>query len=86
MRGFPKHIATVQDFKNLLADDQFKEQALSVLSDIYNLDDSKATRATTPIDPADPHSDWNTEVIDNPMPTWKQKGFVSRQAVADLIA
>jgi len=86
MRGFPKHIATVQDFRNLLSDDGFKEQALSVLNDIYNLDDSKATRATTLIDPEDPESDWNTEVIDNPMPLWKQKGFSSRQAVADLIA
>ena len=86
MKGFPKHIATVQDFKNLLADDGFKEQALSVLNDIYNLDDSKAARATTLIDPEDPKSDWNTEVIDNPMPAWKQKGFSSRQAVADLIA
>jgi len=86
MKGFPKHIATVQDFKNLLSDDGFREQALSVLNDIYNLDDSKATRATTPIDPTDPESDWNTEVIDNPMPAWKQKGFRSRQAVADLIA
>jgi hypothetical protein len=86
MRGFPRHIATVQDFRNLLANDGFKEQALSVLNDIYNLDDSKATRATTLIDPEDPKSDWNTEVIDNPMPLWKQKGFGSRQAVADLIA
>ena len=86
MRGFPRHIATVQDFRNLLANDGFKEQALSVLNDIYNLDDSKATRATTLIDPEDPESDWNTEVIDNPMPLWKQKGFISRQAVADLIA
>ena len=84
MKGFPKHIGTVQDFKNLLSDDGFKKQALSVLSEIYNLDDSKTTRATTLIDPEDPQSDWNTEVIDNPMPLWKQKGFESRQAVADL--
>jgi len=86
MKGFPRHIATVQDFRNLLADDGFKAQAVDVLNRIYNLDDSKATRATTPIDPEDPHSDWNTEEIDNPMPLWKQKGFESRQAVADLIA
>jgi len=86
MRGFPKHIATIQDFKNLLTDDKFREQAVVVLNDIYNLDDSKATRATTLIDPGDPHGDWNTEEINNPMPLWKQKGFGSRQEVADLIA
>jgi len=86
MKGFPRHIATVQDFRNLLADDGFKAQAVDVLNRIYNLDDSEATRATTLIDPEDPESDWNTEVIDNPMPAWKQKGFESRQAVADLIA
>jgi len=85
MRGFPKHIATVQDFRNLLTDDGFKEQALSVLNSIYNLDDSKATRATTLIDLENPEGGYNTEIIDNPMPMWKQKGFESRQAVADLI-
>ena len=86
MRGFPKHINCVQDFNNLLADKDLKRRAISELQKIYNKDDSKTLRATTLIDPEDPKSDWNTEEIDNPMPLWKQKGFESREAVAELIA
>ena len=86
MRGYPKHINCVQDFNNLLADKDLKRRALVELQKIYTKDDSKALRATTLIDPEDPKSDWNTEEIDNPMPLWKQKGFESREAVAELIA
>ena len=86
MRGFPKHINCVQDFNNLLADKDLKTRTLAELQEIYNKDDLKALRATTLIDPEDPKSDWNTEEIDNPMPLWKQKGFESREAVAELIA
>ncbi len=85
MKGYPKRIACKQDFINLLEDEEFKECALSDLSAIYNCDDSKATRATTLIDPDDSEKGYNTEIIDNPMPMWKQKGFKTRQAVADLI-
>ena len=86
MRGYPKHINCVQDFNNLLADKDLKRRALVELQKIYTKDDLKALRATTLIDPEDPKSDWNTEEIDNPMPLWKQKGFESREAVAELIA
>ena len=86
MRGYPKHINCVQDFNNLLADKALKARTLAELQEIYNKDDSKTLRATTLIDPEDPKSDWNTEEIDNPMPIWKQKGFESREAVAELIA
>ena len=85
MKGFPKHINTKQDFLNLLADDKFKTQALSELDRIYNLNDSKATKATTLIDPDDEEKGWNTEEIDNPMPEWKLKGFTSREAVNTMI-
>ena len=86
MRGYPKYVNCVQDFNNLLADKDLKARTLSELQKIYTTDDSKALRATTLIDPSDPNSDWNTEEIDNPMPLWKQKGFESREAVAELIA
>ena len=86
MRGFPKHINCVQDFNNLLADKDLKRRAISELQKIYTKDDSKTLRATTLIDPEDPKSDYNTEEIDNPMPLWKQKGFESREAVAELVA
>jgi len=85
MKGFPKHINTKQDFLNLLADDKFKTQALSELDRIYNLNDSKATKATTLIDPDDEEKGWNTEEVDNPMPEWKLKGFTSREAVNTMI-
>ena len=86
MRGYPKHINCVQDFNNLLADKDLKRRALVELQKIYTKDDLKALRATTLIDPEDPKSDWNTEEIDNPMRLWKQKGFESREAVAELVA
>ena len=85
MKGYPKTITTKQDFLNLLSTKEFKAQAIEDLKKIYNLDDSKAVRATTLIDPDDPEKGYNTEIIDNPMPMWKQKGFASRQDVADLI-
>ena len=85
MKGYPKTIATKQDFLNLLGEKEFRAQAISDLKAIYNLNDSKAIRATTLIDPDDPEKGYNTEIIDNPMPMWKQKGFASRQDVADLI-
>ena len=85
MRGYPKTIATKQDFLNLLSTKEFKAQAIEDLKKIYSRDDDKVVRATTLIDPDNPESGYNTEIIDNPMPKWRQKGFVSRQDVADLI-
>ena len=85
MKGYPKHINTTQDFTNLLADNKFKEKALTELGRIYNADDAKATIATTLIDPDDEEKGWNIEEIDNPMPEWKLKGFVSREAVNEMI-
>ena len=85
MKEYPKRIAVKQDFLNLLNEEKFKEQAVADLKAIYNLNDSETTRATTLIDPENPEGGYNTEIIDNPMPMWKQKGFESRQEVADLI-
>jgi len=83
MRGFPKHIATVQDFRNLLAMPEYKEKTLGYLKKIQMINDDKATRV---ISGSEETKDLVTEVIDNPMPLWKQKGLKSRRAVADLIA
>jgi hypothetical protein len=84
MRGFPKVIANKQDFINLLAEPELKDQAKIELMKIYDLDDAQTTRATTPKDPDNPMSEWNTDVIDNPNPLWKQKGFTSRAEVLEL--
>ena len=85
MKGFPKHIATKQDFINLLNDKRYKDQAIIELEKIYNLDDLKATKATILIDSEDPEKGYNTEEIDNPMPLWKQKGFGSREEITELL-
>ncbi len=85
MRGYPKKVATKQDYVNLLSDENYREQALLDLQAIADLDDKQVQRATTLIDPGDPEKGYNTETIDNPNPVWKQKGFESRQDLFDLI-
>lgn len=86
MRGFPKNVATKQDFINLLGMEEFTGKTIEILKTIYNLDDAKTTKATTLIDPADQESGWNVKTIKNPLPLWKQKGFSSRKEVGYLIA
>ncbi len=85
MKGYPNHVATKQDFINLLAMKEHKKQAIADLKAIHDLDDAKATRATTLIDEKDPEKGYNTEILNNPLPVWKQKGFTSRKAVATMI-
>jgi hypothetical protein len=82
MKGYPKHIATKQDFINLLAVPEYAAQALADLRIIRDMDDDKALRA---ISINEETGEATTEEIDNPMPLWKAKGFDSRQEVAALI-
>ena len=82
MKGYPKHIATKQDFLNLLADQEFKERAIADLKTIRDLDDDKATRTLS----INEDGTAVTEEIENPSPLWKIKGFASRAEVAALIA
>ena len=82
MNGYPKHINCKQDYLNLLAEPEFKEQALADLRAIRDLDDDKALRVVSMIEET---GEATTEEIDNPMPLWKIKGFSSRLDVADLI-
>jgi hypothetical protein len=83
MKGYPKHVATKQDFINLLEDPGYIVQALEDLKLIRDLDDDKASRT---ISINEETGEATTEEIDNPMPLWKVKGFSSRQEVADLIS
>lgn len=85
MRGYPKYVATKQDYLNLLAMSEHKAQAIEEMKKIVSYNDSVVTRATTPIDPNDPNKGWNTEKIENPRPLFKQKGFASRQEATDII-
>jgi len=75
MIGFPKHIATVEDFQNLLNDSDFKEQALEKLQELQDFDDRVVTRAVEPVNPDKPDGEWVTEEIENPFPVHRQKGF-----------
>lgn len=85
MRGYPKHVATKQDHMNLLAMPEYKERTLKDLKELYNTNDDTATRATTLVDPSDESKGQNVVQIKNPNPLWKQKGFASRQEVADIV-
>lgn len=85
MRGYPKCVATKQDYANLLAMPEHKARASEELKNIVSLNDSMVRKATTPIDPNDHSKGYNTKEIENPMPSWKQKGFASRQEVADIV-
>jgi hypothetical protein len=82
MRGFPKHIATKQDFINLLSIKDYVSQTLEVLRIIRDMDDLMTTR-TISIDEITGEAE--TEQITNPMPMWKVKGFASRNEVADIV-
>jgi len=83
MRGYPKHINCKQDLLNLLEMPEFRERAKADIQRLQNLDDAKATRV---VSGSEEEKNLVTEEIDNPMPLWKQKGFESREAVAELIA
>lgn len=87
MKGYPKHIATKQDFQNLLAMPQFRAQALKDLQAIYDTNDDKVNVCTTIKNPEAPESEqiWNTEKQSAPLPMWKQKGFKSREELKSFI-
>ena len=82
MCGYPKHIATKQDFLNLLANSACRDRAVAQLQQIAALDDSAATRV---ISGSEETGDLVTEEISNPMPAWKRYGFDSREEIVNLI-
>jgi hypothetical protein len=85
MRGYPKYFATKQDYLNVLEIPAYRERCLAELRAILDLKDDSLLVATTPTDPDDPSSEWNTETISNPNPLWKQKGFSARNEVRRLV-
>ncbi len=82
MTGYPKHIATVADYENLLAEPQLRDRALADLAAVKDADDETARRV---ISIAEDGTE-EVEEIPNPMPLWKVKGFAGREAVAELIS
>jgi len=85
MRGYPTIVLQKQDYLNLLSMQEHKAQALSDLQKLYAANDDMILTTTTQKDPDDPMSDWNTEMLPNPSPLWKQKGFESREDLAQNI-
>lgn len=83
MRGYPKYIATKQDIANLLAMPEYRKQAQKDMAKFLAVTDDKATR-TISINEATKVA--VTEVIDNPSPLYKLKGFQTRKVLSDLIA
>jgi len=82
MRGYPKYVATKQDFLNLLSMDEHRGQATEDLIAIYQINNEKAVRV---ISGSEETKDLKIEEIENPMPLWKRKGFKSRQEIAGII-
>ena len=82
MREYPKNIATKQDFDNLLAMPEYAKQALADLKRLQAFDDAKVIRV---VSGSEEDKNLVTEEIDNPNPVWKQKGFVTKKAVDDLV-
>ena len=82
MQGYPKHIATKQDFLNLLSQDEFREQAIADLKKIYETKDDVVIQV---VSGSEEEGDLVTKEIENPMPLWRIKGFSSREEIADII-
>lgn len=83
MRGYPKYIATKQDIINLLAIPEFRKQAQADMAKFLVVTDDKVTR-TISIDALTNVA--VTEVIDNPSPLYKVKGFETRKILSDLVS
>lgn len=85
MKGYPKYIATQQDFINLLAEPEFKIRALADLKAVVDLDDDTMERVvSSDQDEAGKMINIVTETVPAPMPQWRRMGFESREAALDL--
>lgn len=79
---YPDHVATKQDFANLVAMPEYRQRALAELQAIYDAGDATVTRV---VSGSTETGDLVTEEIENPNPVWKQRGFASRDDVLQMI-
>ena len=85
MRGYPKNIATKQDYINLLNTKEFKEKAVQDLKKICNYEEEKTFKVTEfTVSPSN-EKKYRVELITNPKPPWKTKGFYNIQDVENII-
>ncbi len=80
MKGYPKNINTKVDFENLLSMPEYKARALADLGKIKDAGDSSATKVI-----GDPEDAKSINIITNPSPLWKLKGFKSREELDTLV-
>ena len=84
MRGYPKYVATKQDYLNLLSMPEYRERALSDLAALFELDEEEVIVCKDRKN-RDIHAERATEKKPNRLPTWKRKGFASRNELEHLI-
>jgi hypothetical protein len=86
MRGFPRHINSKQDIDQLIRDcPGLKPKVHEYLTRILEEPDM-VTQATTPIDPEHPENGYNTILIPNPNPLWKQLGYQDKAEVTAALS
>lgn len=85
MRGYPKRIATKQDFINLLETSEFKAQALKDLGKICDPKNEKAFRSYELTNFPSGEKIQKMELITAQRPPWKAKGFHNIQDVENMI-
>jgi hypothetical protein len=87
MRGYPKNIATKQDFINLMAIPEYREQALADLKALADVqDDTMEVVKSFDTDEKGQMVKESvvTEKMPAPMPAWKRMGFKSRDEVTAI--
>lgn len=85
MKGYPRVIATKQDFINLLAEPEFKERALVDLKAVYDLQDDTMERVKSyDTDESGKMISVVMETVPASLPKWKRMGFATRDEVIDL--
>ena len=87
MRGYPKNIATKQDFINLMGIPEYRERALKDLKALAEVqDDTMEVVKSFDTDEKGQMVKESvvTEKMPAPMPAWKRMGFASREEVTAI--
>jgi citrate lyase beta subunit len=88
MKGYPKYVATVQDYRNLLEMDEHRERVLADLQGVVaKADDTiKVPKNETVAAVDGVYADKDLRSIANPMPIFKTKGFCALAEVSAMIS
>ena len=78
MRGYPNCPLTKIDYYNLLSIPEYSLQARADLIRLALIDDSKISVEKGSLESS------KSELIDNPMPTWKRLGFKDKDSLLSL--